>query len=91
VGNIVAKRGKLSLRRWRQNLGDVAAVDECEGVDVAPQTAWQMAHAPDPVVLQRVVLGLDEDMETQDGLKERRVGKGQALDGVSREMEADHD
>jgi hypothetical protein len=50
-----------------------------------------MAHAPDPVVLQRVVLGLDEDMETQDGLKERRVGKGQALDGVSREMEADHD
>lgn len=42
-------------------------------------------------MLQWVVLGLDEDMEAEDGLQQRRVRMRDALDVGRGELEADSD
>jgi hypothetical protein len=42
-------------------------------------------------MLERVVLRLDEDVEAQDRLEERRVGVRDAFDGRGRKKEADCD
>jgi hypothetical protein len=56
------------------------AVGEREVGDGALQGRRQAAHLPHPRVLERMVLGLDEDVEAEDGLEQRRVRVRDALE-----------
>jgi hypothetical protein len=57
----------------------MAAVDECERCDLALERRREGAHLPDPLVLKRMMLRLDEDMKAEDGLEQRRVRVRDAL------------
>jgi hypothetical protein len=62
----------------------MAAVDECERCDLALERRREGAHLPDPLVLKRMMLRLDEDMKAEDGLEQRRVRVRDALQWLGR-------
>jgi len=51
------------------------AVEERERRDLAPQRGREAPHRSHPLVLQRVVLRLDEHVQAEHGLEERRVAE----------------
>ena len=57
----------------------MTAVDERKGSDLALERRREGTHLPDPRMLERMVLRLDEDMEAEDGLEQRRVRVRDAL------------
>lgn len=58
-----------------QEVRKVADVGEAERLDLGPQPGVELAHAPHPRVLERVVLRGDEDVEAEHRLDHRRVGE----------------
>jgi hypothetical protein len=62
-GELVLEGAKVVHRGRREDVRDVTAVDEREGRDLALERRREDAHLPNPRMLERVVLGLDEDME----------------------------
>jgi len=66
-----------------EEVREVAAVEEGERVDPPPEPRLESAHATHPVVLQRVVLGVDEDVQAEDAFEQRRTRKGDLLGGMA--------
>jgi hypothetical protein len=56
-------------------VGERPAVDEAERLDLAPQSRIALAHPPNPLVMERVVLGAQEHVEAEHALGERRDGE----------------
>ena len=72
-------------------VGQGVDVERGERANLAPQLGRQRARLPHPRVLQRVALGVQQHVQAEHGLKEGRVGVGDALDGVCRQLKADRD
>src|SRR5919109_662567 len=67
------------------------AVREREVGDGALRPGRGGVHPPHPGMLERMMLGLDEDMEAEHGLEQRRIRVRDAFDLRGRQVEADSD
>jgi hypothetical protein len=56
------------VRARDEEIGDLLPVGEPERVDLAPQGRIERAHAANPVVVQRVMLGPEQDVEAEHAL-----------------------
>ena len=79
-----------SLGRRNEELRNEAAVGERERGDLALDGRRERAGLPHPRVLERMMLGLGQDMKAQDGLDDGRVGEGDRFGRVGREAVCDH-
>jgi hypothetical protein len=88
-GELLLEAPVALVGRRRHEVGHRPAVDECELSDPASEPWRQRSHPADELVLERMVFRLDENVEAENGLHERRVGEAQALDGKGRNVKAD--
>ena len=78
------------LGRRHEELRNEAAVRERERGDLALEAGGSARAFLHPRMLERMMLGLGQDMEAQDGLDHGRVGEGDRFGRVGREAEGDH-
>ena len=86
---ILGEVRELGLGGGRDEVRDRPAVGEAEVRDPLLQRRRQRPHAPDPLVLERMVLGGGEHVEAEHRLEQRRVRERNAVVLVTRNGEAD--
>src|SRR4029453_3570801 len=84
---LVLEGAEVVDRRGREDVRDMATVDECERRDFAFEPRREGAHLPNPRMLERMMLRLHENMEAEDRLEHGRVRVGDALHCMSRKAE----
>jgi len=88
-GEILGEVRELGLGGRRDEVRDRPELGEVEVGDPLLQGRWQRPHAPDPLVLERMVLGRGEHVEAEHRFEQRRVGERDAVVCVARNGEAD--
>src|SRR5579864_8085859 len=78
------------VRRRRQELRDLVAVDEGERLERAAKGWPERPHPPDPVVVECVMLRPGEDVQAEHALEERGDGQRDVLLGMRRDRDPDH-
>src|SRR5262245_51122731 len=74
-----------AVSRWQQRM--LPSTSRPLASDL--ERGCEVLHLAHPGVLDRVMLGLDQHMQAQDRLEQRRVSKREALKGGARQVKGD--
>jgi hypothetical protein len=79
-----------AVRARSEKVGNLAPVDEPERLELAPQGRIERTHPANPLMVKRVMLRSEQDVEAEHALEEWRNGKRHVLLGVRRQRDPDH-